>query len=207
MGNQPGHIAVLFHENDRHRDLSTYIVGHLAPFWREDGHQVTFLFGTRHFVPADILFVHVNLSVVPDRYVEFAARYPVAVNSRIRDIRKSVISRNLVGPGDPWDGPVIVKTPDSFLVIPGVEASFTVTVSNLGGGDARNVYISDSLPSPTQGGLQPLAWSTRMVVRRRSPSDRCSTGSHRAASSTSTGSTRWKPPSRRSTPTSTTPSS
>jgi len=118
MGNQPGHIAVLFHENDRHRDLSTYIVGHLAPFWREDGHRVTFLFGTKQFVPADIVFVHVNLSVVPDRYIEFAARYPVAVNSRIRDIRKSVISRNLVQPGDPWDGPVIVKSDLNYAGAP-----------------------------------------------------------------------------------------
>ena len=101
---------MLFHERDRYRDLSTYIVHHLAEFWREDGHDVTYLFGTRRFEPADLVLVHVNLSVVPDTYLEFAARYPIALNGRVRDIRKSTISRNLVRAGDPWAGPVIVKS-------------------------------------------------------------------------------------------------
>lgn len=106
----PRHIAVLFHERDGQRDPSSYLVHHLAEFWREDGHEVTYLFGPRRFVPADLVLVHVNLSVVPDEYLEFAARYPIVLNGRIRDIRKSTISTNLVRPGDGWDGPVIVKS-------------------------------------------------------------------------------------------------
>ena len=111
-------IAVLFHEGDRHTNLSGYIVDHLAGFWREDGHEVTYVFGTRRFVPADVLFVHVNLSVVPDDYLAFAARYPVVVNGRIRDIRKSVISENLLRRGDTWTGPVIVKSDLNFAGSP-----------------------------------------------------------------------------------------
>jgi len=103
-------IAVLFHKGDRFSDLSIYIVHHLARFWREDGHEVVYLFGPRRFVPADLVLVHVNLSVVPDAYLELAARYPVALNGRIRDIRKTAISENLVRPGDGWGGPVIVKS-------------------------------------------------------------------------------------------------
>jgi hypothetical protein len=103
-------IAVLFHKGDRQSDLSGYIVDHLARCWREDGHAVTYLFGTQLFVPADLLFIHVNLSVVPDEYLEFASQYPIVVNGRIRDIRKSTTSRNLLGPGDSWDGRVIVKS-------------------------------------------------------------------------------------------------
>lgn len=102
-------IGVLFHVNDRH-DEGSYIVDHLARCWREDGHTVIYLFGTRRFIPADLIFVHVNLSVVPDAYLEFASRYPIVINGRIRDIRKSTTSRNLLRPGDPWDGPVIVKS-------------------------------------------------------------------------------------------------
>ena len=112
------HIAVLFHEGDRHRDPSSYLVDHLAGFWREDGHKVTYLFGVRHFVPADIVLVHVNLSVVPDAYLEFASRYPVALNGRIRDIRKSTFSKNRVRPGDPWNGPVIVKSDLNYAGVP-----------------------------------------------------------------------------------------
>jgi hypothetical protein len=68
------------------------------------------LFGTEQYVAADVILVHVDLSVVPEPYLEFAARYPIALNGRVKDIRKSTFSQNLVGPHDSWDGPVIVKS-------------------------------------------------------------------------------------------------
>jgi hypothetical protein len=92
------------------RALAHSAVYHLAPYWREAGHRVTFLRGVKRFVPADVAFVHVDLSVVPDEYLELAARYPVTVNGGVKDIRKSVISENLVRPGDAWEGPVIAKS-------------------------------------------------------------------------------------------------
>ena len=95
---------MLFHEGDRHRNPSEYIVHHLAEFWREDGHTVSYVYGLKRFVPADIVLVHVNLSVVPSDYLEFASRYPLVLNGKIRDIRKSSFSKNLVRPGS-WDGP------------------------------------------------------------------------------------------------------
>ena len=103
-------IAVLFHERDRPSDVSGYIVDHLARFWREDGHDVSYVFGSQRFVPADIALLHVDLSVVPPPYVELAGRYPLALNKDVGDIRKSVVSGNLVEPGDGWEGPVIVKS-------------------------------------------------------------------------------------------------
>lgn len=103
-------IAVLFHDRDRDTPLSAYIVDHLARFWREDGHEVVYLFGTKSRVPADLILVHVDLSVVPEKYLAFASRYPIVLNGRLRDIRKSVVSTNLVGARDTWKGPVIVKT-------------------------------------------------------------------------------------------------
>jgi len=102
-------IAILHHKNEESLDLERYLLPHMANYWREDGHAVIDLFGTRNFVPADILIVHVNLSVVPDPYLEFAHRYPVVINGAIKDIRKSAISTNLVELGDGYDGPVIVK--------------------------------------------------------------------------------------------------
>lgn len=110
MKTRPRSIAVLFQHHDRPSGVSGYIVDHLARLWRADGHEVTYLFGTGGFVPADIVLVHVDLSVVPASYLEFASRYPLVLNGRIRDIRKSVVSSNLVGPGDAWSGPVIAKS-------------------------------------------------------------------------------------------------
>ena len=101
-------IAILFHENERGRRLERYYITHLAKHWGEDGHEVEMVFGPE-FVPADIAIVHVNLSVVPEPYLEAAARYPVSVNGRVGDIRKTTVSGNLVRAGDGYDGPAIVK--------------------------------------------------------------------------------------------------
>lgn len=110
MTRSPRRVAVLLHENERRDGVDSYAVGHLAEFWRRDGLDVRFLWGVEERVPADVLLVHVNLSVVPDAYLEFARSYPVALNAGVRDVRKSAFSANLLTPGDAWDGPVIVKS-------------------------------------------------------------------------------------------------
>ena len=114
MKMSPKTIGILFHEKNRKRHLSGYAITFLAEFWSQDGHRVHYLFGTRKFVPADLLLVHVDLSVVPDEYLEFASRYPIALNSGVKDIRKSQISTNLVKQGDAYSGKVIVKTDLNF---------------------------------------------------------------------------------------------
>jgi len=103
-------IAVLLHKNDRHYSLDRYSIVQLSRFWEEDGHEVVFLFGPKEFVPADLALVHVNLSVVPDDYIELAKRYPIALNAGITDIRKHTFSQSLLHRGDDWDGPVFVKS-------------------------------------------------------------------------------------------------
>ncbi|MFN8011891.1 MAG: hypothetical protein U0P81_10865 [Holophagaceae bacterium] len=103
-------IAILLHERMPREDLGNYNISRLIPVWEADGHQVSLLFGTSERTPADLLFVHVDLSVVPDEYLAFAADYPAAVNGKVRDIRKSTYSPNRLRPGDPWTGPVIVKS-------------------------------------------------------------------------------------------------
>jgi hypothetical protein len=85
-------IAVLFHECQSEERLPLYAIHYLAGFWRADGLEVLYLFGAREHVPADILVVHVDLSVVPDEYLEFAGRYPAAINATVKDIRKSTFS-------------------------------------------------------------------------------------------------------------------
>ncbi len=110
MNTAPRTIAILFHENNRKHDLSSYAITFLAEFWRQDGNRVRYLFGTRKFVPADLLLIHVDLSIVPDEYLEFASRYPIALNRAPKDIRKSQVSTNLVRRGDSYLGRVIVKS-------------------------------------------------------------------------------------------------
>ena len=74
-------IAVLFHETDRSRPARRYIVHLLAEYWRQWGHDVCFIYGVQRVEAADLLFVHVDLSVVPEEYLEFASRYAVTVTA------------------------------------------------------------------------------------------------------------------------------
>jgi len=103
-------MVVLFHASQDETDLPLYLISGFTEIWREDGWEVTFLFGLDTFVPAEVCIVHVDLSVVPDEYIRFARRYPVVLNDRIRDVRKSAFSRLRVGRDSACRGPVIVKT-------------------------------------------------------------------------------------------------
>ena len=104
------HILILFHENANRLSVGNRGVSFLTPHWRDMGFRVTYQFGTGKSIPADLVFIHVDLSVVPEPYLEYADRYPLAINRRITDIRKSRISENLVTSSDCWEGPVIVKS-------------------------------------------------------------------------------------------------
>ena len=93
-------IAILLHKNDTKEILQSSLITYLAEFWREDGHEVLFLFGTEEFISADILIVHVDLTIVPDSYLEFAKQYPIVLNGNVKDIRKSTISKILLNQDD-----------------------------------------------------------------------------------------------------------
>lgn len=110
MSTEPRRIAILFHETDSEHSVPFYVISLMADCWREDGHEVIFLFGVSEFIPADLVIVHVDLSVVPEQYLEFARRYPMAINGQVNNIRKSTFSTNRVTPMDSYEGKVIVKS-------------------------------------------------------------------------------------------------
>jgi hypothetical protein len=103
-------FAVLFHEKQTQDSLQHYVISRVAEHWREDGHEALYLFGTSKFIPADLVLVHVDLSVVPETYLEFARRYPIVLNGQVRDIRKSTLSENILRRDTSYDGRVIVKS-------------------------------------------------------------------------------------------------
>jgi len=103
-------IHILHHENSSHRRLRQTMICHLARRWEKEGHTVNHIFGLRYRRSADVLILHVDLSCIPEEYIEFANRYPRVLNMGLHDIRKRTISKNLIDRGSPYDGPVIVKT-------------------------------------------------------------------------------------------------
>jgi hypothetical protein len=101
-------ILILTHFNP---DLQRYFVGLVAKEWEARGIRVLVYRGDLNCsVSADVCFVHVDLSVVPPHYIEFASQYPNTINLHITDIRKTSYSRNRVIRGDGYDGPIIVKS-------------------------------------------------------------------------------------------------
>ena len=86
----------------------------MVPVWQEAGIEVTEIFGIRKAPPADVAFLHIDLSVIPPAYLEFARCYPVAINGSVADIRKSRLSILRVDLRSGYSGPVIVKSSHNF---------------------------------------------------------------------------------------------
>jgi len=103
-------IVILVHENTKRAQMRLYFVAQLAQCWRESGFRAVALRHADKPPTGDLLFMHVDLSRVPDHYLATARGFAASVNARVADIRKSAISRHLLRPDSDWDGPVIVKT-------------------------------------------------------------------------------------------------
>jgi hypothetical protein len=102
-------ILVLAHAHDLLPSRDFMVKWFVRP-WEAAGHRVLLHEGASGAPAADVVIVHVDRTVVPEAYLEVARGYPVAINLAARDISKRVVSESLVGPYDPWRGPVIVKT-------------------------------------------------------------------------------------------------
>jgi hypothetical protein len=107
------HVVILTHEHDEF-DGTNYMLRGVCEAWRENGMNVTVLRGPGPYVGADAAILHVDLTVVPNPYIEFMRQYPIALNFAVKDISKRNISVNLVRRGDGYSGPVIVKTNRNF---------------------------------------------------------------------------------------------
>lgn len=114
LGSRQGRIAILYHARQPRSYQDDTMITWIARRWEESGYHVSHLYGPNEAVEADVLIIHVNVSVVPDDYLRFAERFPAAVNAAFTDIRKRRISTNLVTRDDDYQGPVVIKTDLNF---------------------------------------------------------------------------------------------
>ncbi len=103
-------ISVLLHERDKRERVKPYLLSACQEVWATRGIDVELLWGTDRPATGDVVISHVNLTRMPKRYVEFLERYPVVVNSQVRDVSKRTISSHLVTVDESYNGPVIIKT-------------------------------------------------------------------------------------------------
>ena len=99
-----------------------YLIDAIALRWKKLGYEVLTHYGTKNVPDADIVILHVDSTIVPHKFVECLAKYPVVLNRSVLDISKTMISRNILRQGDDYSGPVIVKTNANFGGVP--EATF-----------------------------------------------------------------------------------
>lgn len=107
---RPRRVLVLLHARDLEAERRAYQLWLLAGRWRADGVEVVLQHGVERFVEADVAIHHVDLTVTPSEYAAHLLRYPLAINGRLLDISKRRISKNMLGQGSDWAGPVILKT-------------------------------------------------------------------------------------------------
>jgi hypothetical protein len=110
-------IALITHVYDNFRDRD-FLLRSLAAHWLDAGHDIILVEGLGDWPDADVAIMHIDLSVVPAAYSAAAQRYPVVVNGAAIDVRKRLVSRNLVARNDGWTGPVIIKTDLNYSGIP-----------------------------------------------------------------------------------------
>jgi hypothetical protein len=97
---------------------SNYIVNVMAEQWTAAGYHVIHHAGMRSLPPADVVFLHVNRTVVPREYADSIANYPVAINGKALDISRRLFSQVQLNQDDTYDGPVIVKTNTNYGGVP-----------------------------------------------------------------------------------------
>ncbi len=141
------HIVIITHAYDNFRGRNL-MIGRLAGHWADAGHEISLVEGLEDWPEADVAIMHVDLSVIPDVYLQAARRYPVVINAGATDIRKSRVSRNLVNRGDGWSGPVIIKTDLNFSGIPERQAAEAFRRDGKPSDLAPGLIVSTNRPYP-----------------------------------------------------------
>jgi hypothetical protein len=111
-------IVILIHENDEGFFTYPPLIVLLMKEWQRYGLIVEVVRGIDRFFDADVVIPHIDLSVIPDKYLSFLSNYPVVVNRYVVDISKSTFSSNIIGLDDSYTGPVIIKTNCNYGGLP-----------------------------------------------------------------------------------------
>ncbi|HEY9778469.1 MAG TPA: hypothetical protein V6C81_32220 [Planktothrix sp.] len=106
-------IAIIAHENDDFIKRSSFL-REIARLWQDDGLDVGLYIKPSPQAKADVAILHVNLSVVPSEYLDFAQNFPVTLNGRVKDISKRAISFNILQRHANYEGAVMVKANENY---------------------------------------------------------------------------------------------
>ncbi len=95
---------------DRISKPMQYVIDHYSLRWKDAGYRVIDHVGLTDIPFADIVIVHIDLTVIPPEYVDYINELPRVINGKILDISSRRFSRLLLSKTDNYTGEVIVKT-------------------------------------------------------------------------------------------------
>lgn len=103
-------VLVVCHAYDAFRERR-WLLQSMFPHWLAQGHEIRVCEGPPSAAAvADIVFLHVDCSRIPEDYLAALRRFPRIVNGRVHDIRKSAVGSLRLARDSGWNGPVIVKS-------------------------------------------------------------------------------------------------
>jgi len=105
---------------------SIYLLFDLLQILKRMGHRWQIVTGP-HRVAGDVGILHVNCTCVGDAYLSLAQQFRVAINFRVADISKRVISGAVLKRGEAWPGPVIIKSDFNYMGYPEAEHNAMAT--------------------------------------------------------------------------------
>ena len=97
---------------------ASHLVDTLVIAWKRAGYRVVEHFGFSNPPPADLLFLHVDKTILPEEYLQCTASYQTVINGRVTDISRRRYSTILLNSESLHTGPVIVKTNANYGGIP-----------------------------------------------------------------------------------------
>jgi len=104
------HIAILTHQFEDFQQ-STYLLRHICGKWEQQGIRISIHKGVEHPLPhCDLLILHIDLSVIPQAYIDAINMQSNVINGNVDNIEKRTFSQLIVNERQQHTGPVIVKT-------------------------------------------------------------------------------------------------
>jgi hypothetical protein len=113
-------IVIITHRDDtfvkpagffRRNPGSDYLFFDIAAELGRRGHEIVLRKGLDGPVEtADAAILHVDLTVTPAAYLEFARNFRLCMNGAVADISKTAVSGAALREGENWTGPVVAKS-------------------------------------------------------------------------------------------------
>jgi hypothetical protein len=148
---------------------SIYLLFDILQILERMGHSWRVATGPRR-VAGEVGILHVNCTRVDEAYLALARQFRLAINFRVADISKRVISGAVLNRGQAWSGPVIIKSDFNYMGHPEAEQNAVAARKNRPSPHPGIVPLPEYAILPSPADVPDSVWDdTATVVERFVP--------------------------------------